>query len=154
MPKVRGRIIRIPDDRTVIINLGRKHGVRDDNIFSILAEPEPVVDPFTGEELGRVSVVKAKVAASQVYDKFTIATTRWTERTWPPPELFGVEKVVDEGGLRVRKEDIQPWKAKSGAPVQVGDVVEVEVMVEEEEAEPEKVLAENVEKGKAENTAS
>lgn len=54
----------------------------------------------------------------------------------------------------MRKEDIQPWRAKSEAPVQVGDVVEVEVIVEEEEAEPEKVLAENVEKGKAENTAS
>ena len=88
-----------------------------------------MVDPFTNEELGRVLVVKAKLAASQVYDKFTIATTRWTEPAFSAAfrQAFGMEKIVDEGELRVRKEDIQPWKAKSEIPVQVGDVVEVEV---------------------------
>lgn len=143
MPKIRGRIIRILDDRTVIINLGRQHGVKDRSIFSILAEPEPVIDPFTNEELGRVTVVKAKLAASQVYDKFTIATTSWIESTLPTAlrQALGMGKVLDEGELRVRPEDIQPWKAKSEIPVRVGDVVEVEVIVEEEKAETEKVSA-------------
>ncbi len=133
MPKIRGRIIRILDPKTVIINLGRKDGIQDDSVFSILGEPETVVDPFSREELGQVTVVKSRLGSSQVYDKMTIATTTWvdTKLSRLVTNLLGTMETtrvsVDEGELRVKQEDIQPWKAKSESTVQLGDVVEVTI---------------------------
>ena len=139
MPKIRGNIIRILDKRTVIINLGRRDGITDGKVFSILSQPEPVVEPSTGEELGRVLVVKAKVSASEVYEKFTIATTRWTvtrgSAGFNIARYLGVHmEVVDQGELRVDPKQLQPWKGQSEIPVGLGDVVEVAVS---ESVEPE-----------------
>jgi len=136
--KIRGRIIRILDRSTVIINLGRGEHIADDSIFNILGEPEAVIDPFTEEMLGHVSVVKSKLKASQVYERFTIATTKWTTAHFTLPASmteafsgFVQTTVVDEGELLVDPKDVQPWKAKSETPVRVGDYVEVEVSIPE-----------------------
>lgn len=133
--KIQGKIIRILDTRTVIINLGKNHGIRDSSIFSILGSPEPVIDPFAQEELGLVSVVKAKVKAVQLHDRFTIASTKWYSTYFKATANIGAQlgtlfdtEMVDEGELRVNSTDVKPWKAKSETPVSVGDIVEVEVM--------------------------
>lgn len=141
MPKIRGRIIRILDTRTAIINLGKKDGIAQNSIFQILGEPESIVDPFTDEVLGQVTVVKTKLRASQVNERFTIATTKWlvintkpgkeiTDVFRPFANLYEYEtEVVDQGEMRVAMEDIQPWKAQSEIPVRLGDEVEVEISV-------------------------
>lgn len=141
MPKkrIRGRVIRILDNRTVIINLGRRDHITGNSVFRILGEPEAVVDPFTEEELGRVTVVKSKVKALEVFEGFTIATTKWTTSysTLGTINLGNVfagtleTRVFDEGELLVNPEDMQPWRAQSEVAVQVGDYVEVEVSIPE-----------------------
>lgn len=132
--EIQGQIIRIIDKTTVIVNLGKNHGITDSCIFSILGDPESIIDPFTKEELGLVTVVKAKVKAVQIHDKFTIASTRWTSTRSIIETSFKVQlgslvntEIVDQGELMVNQNDLQPWKAKSEIPVQVGDPVKVEV---------------------------
>lgn len=129
MPRrIRGRIIRILDSQTLIINLGLEQGINENSIFNILGKPEPILDPLTNEELGQVAVSRARVRASQVFDKFTIATTKWTEVTdsalfrW----VLGTTKTIDGGALLVKNDDIKPWET---TPIEVGD--EIEVMVGE-----------------------
>lgn len=137
--KIKGRIIRIIDRRTVVINLGEKHGIDNSSIFYILGEPEEIKDPYTDEILGTVNVTKIKVKASQVFDKFTVATTSWTNIHYPSIFLSGILKVgelaqtqtIDEGELKVKEDEIQPWKARSESPVKVGDEVEVEVNIKD-----------------------
>ncbi|MET0648636.1 MAG: hypothetical protein ABW208_18650 [Pyrinomonadaceae bacterium] len=140
--KLTGRIIRILDTRTVVINLGREHGITDASIFRILGEPEQIIDPVTNEVLGSVKVTKTRVRATQVFDKFTTASTTWVEHGVAVSEainlarIFGsTQNTVDEGELNVSPEDIRPWKAKSESPVKVGDTVEV--YVEQPETKPE-----------------
>ena|ERR1044071_5026429 len=156
--KIKGRIIRILDNRTVVINLGREHGITSNSIFYILGEPEPVVDPVTKEILGTVNVSKSRVRASQVFDKFTIATTSWTY-TSVHKSIFGdligglggpTVETHDEGELKVSSTEIKPWKAKSESPVKVGD--EVEVTVEIQEAEEAAQMLAEVGKGSVEAT--
>jgi hypothetical protein len=144
--KLTGRIIRILDTRTVVINLGGEKGIRDQSVFSIMGKDEPVVDPASHEELGKVRVVKAKVKAAQVFDKFTVATTKWREYPSTLPattelaKLFGATTYeVDQGELRVNPEEVQAWKAKSEEPVRVGDTVEVIVESKESNIEEPKV---------------
>ena len=147
--KIKGRIIRILDKKTIVINLGREHGIESDSIFYILGEPESVVDPLTNEVLGTVNVAKARVRASQVLDRFTIATTSWTTVTYTQKHLKSIfgdilgearTETIDEGELKVNPSEVKPWKAKSESPVKLGD--EVEVMVEESEKEAEAVTTE------------
>lgn len=138
---IQGKIIRILDKRTVIINLGRNDGIRENSIFHILGEQESIIDPFSEEELGVVKVVKSKLKASQVDEKFTIATTKWTISTTslmlPALEAFSKmtqteTRVIDQGELLVDEKEIEPWKAQTETPVRIGDTVEVEILIEEE----------------------
>lgn len=143
MAKITGRIIRILDKRTVIINLGSLDGVTTSSVFSIMGEPEPVIDPQTNEELGKVTVVKARVKAVEVAERFTIATSRWTEtRVKLLDTVFNLQlvmgyesetEVIDEGELNVKTSEIEPWKAKSVIPVKIGDKVEVSIRDKDEE---------------------
>ena len=144
--KIKGRIIRIIDKNTIVINLGKIHGIDNSSVFYILGEPEEIIDPFSEKTLGTVNVTKNRVKAFQVFDKFTIATTSWTETyykdsiyknlfnlTYKSSSVFETEtKEIDEGDLNVNQEDLQPWKARSELPVQIGDEVEVEVKIEAE----------------------
>jgi len=133
---IKGKIIRIIDTRTVIINLGTLDGITVDSYFNILGEPEDIIDPFSMDVLGSVNIVKAKLKASQAYEKFTIASTNWISHNLKVSNPFSLNlsemietTKVDEGELKVDKSEIQPWKAKSEMPVKIGDTVTVEIEV-------------------------
>lgn len=125
--KIRGRIIRIIDTRTIIVNLGKKDGITDSSVFHILGEPEEIIDPLTEEILGSVLVVKSKLKASQVFENFSIATTRWTIFQFARLLNNSFTDEVDYGELIVDQKELQPWKAQSETPVRVGDIVEVPI---------------------------
>lgn len=95
-----------------------------------------MVDPASNESLGSVKVTKSRVRATQVFEKFTIATTSWTYTSYDPFPggiLSGMETVkIDEGELNVNLKDIRPWRANSESPVKVGDEVEVQVDIDED----------------------
>lgn len=148
MKIISGKIIRIIDRRTVIINLGKNDGIKEDSVFSIMGSPEQISDPDTSEILGEVTIVKSRVKAKEVAEKFTIATTKW--ETYQINTFNKLIKVFadnvdtyeqDEGELLVEEKDIQPWKAKSESPVKVGDIVQVKI--KNEVAQPTKELSEN-----------
>lgn len=127
--KIRGRIIRILDNRTAIVNLGKEDGIDYNSVFHILGDPERVIDPFTGEALGDVAIVKSKLKSATVENKFTIATTRWTvnDSSLGLGGILSKERTVDHGELKVMSNDLEPWKAQTEIPVRVGDEVEVNV---------------------------
>ena len=133
MRTIRGKIIRIVDARTVIIDLGSEHGVTQGARFSIIAEAEPIVHPDTGETLGILPVVKAKLKADRVYSKFTVAVSRWLYREFKAS--LGLQDFIDTvsvtktigGDLLIEQTELEPWKAQSETPVRKGDIVEVRV---------------------------
>lgn len=153
--QIHGKIIRIVDRATVLINLGKNHGIKNDSIFNIIGNPEVVFDPFTKEELGFISIVKAKVKAAQVHEKFTIASTKWTTTSLKfgessvAKQIFDLfdTKIIDQGELLVNSDDLQPWKAKSEVPVKVGDIVEVDVSVTATEKISSEVNTQMIEEG-------
>jgi len=138
--KIRGKIIRIVDATTVVINLGELQGITTDNIFSILSIAENIIDPFkNNEELGNIVITKAKVKAVQVSDKFTIASSKWNEY-----EFFGgafnilktanEPQVISKGGdLNIDESQVEPWKALSESPISLGDIVETTITEPESE---------------------
>lgn len=147
MPEVTGRIIRILDEETMVINLGSRDGITKNSVFRILGEPESIVDPFSDEDLGRLTLVKARVKASQVQEKYTVATIRWgdalsaylraanadlsrNEDKLPSvPSISSSAKMVEEidGQLPLGEENVRHWEARSAEPIRLGDIVEVTV---------------------------
>jgi len=78
---ITGAVARIINGREVAINRGEAAGVREGMIFEIL---DPlglnVVDPETGEDLGSVPLVKARVRVTTVSEKLCVARTYRTTR--------------------------------------------------------------------------
>ena len=151
MAKITGRIIRIVDHRTAIINLGSQDGINEDSIFHILGETESIIDPFSDEDLGTLRVVKSKLKAQQVYERFTVATTQWKINTLGEQLFVNIfaslkthnpEERVTQGELPINEEEIEPWKATAEEAVRIGDYVEVEIADQAEEDLGEYVEAE------------
>ena len=68
---IMGRIVRIIDPTTLIINRGTNHGVKNGMTFIIFEEGEEVIDPDTGESLGKYELVKGIVEVTNVQENMS-----------------------------------------------------------------------------------
>lgn len=130
---LKGRIARILDRRTFVINLGSDHGVRTGTTFVVQGEPEEIRDPETNEVLGTLVRSKGELTVAQVMPTMSIASPK---PRYKAPDFFsGWYPSFEESEIPVRKEDIKPLA--TGA-VKVGDVVTARITIEEEKPEEEK----------------
>ncbi len=132
---IRGTIIRVFDERGVVLDVGTEHGVTKGLKFGIYTPEEEILAPETGERLGGYRTQKAEVIAQDVFPKFTVArppAKRVRVRNDPRPSapealssLLGVGswKYVP-GDLEVEPGEVEPLP--TGRTVRVGDLVEAE----------------------------
>lgn len=73
MPGIDGKIAKIVDAYTVVINKGHENGVEEGMRFIIYESGEEIEDPDTHEPLGKLEYVKAKVKVSNVAPKVSTA---------------------------------------------------------------------------------
>jgi hypothetical protein len=120
---IEGRVIRIFDEYTVAINVGSQHGVEQGMEFGIFTPVEPIIDPETDAELGRIRNRKAIVEVSTVFELFSICRTPTRYRTVRPafPGLGGQSEAIRDP-LPVNRLEIKPYPG--GSDVHVGDPVE------------------------------
>lgn len=126
MATVEGRIIRIVDQTTVVINVGKKHGVKVGDIFRIEGSREVIIDPETGAELGKLLVTKGSLKVTASYDQFSLAVSKWVASLGEMISMsFTSPQPVREIGseLSVNRQDIKPWGSSYGGQVVVGDKV-------------------------------
>ncbi len=69
---VEGKVAKILDDQSLILNVGRAHGVTQGMVFCIFASVEDVKDPDTGESLGAWEAVKGYVQATHPQEKLSV----------------------------------------------------------------------------------
>ena len=68
------KVIRIIDEKSVVLNCGAAHGVAIGDMFYILSKnTEKISDPETGEVLEEIQKYKAKIEVVVLYDKICIA---------------------------------------------------------------------------------
>jgi len=72
---IQGKVTNIIDEYSVAINVGSRHGVEVGMRFDLGGEEISIKDPDTGEELGTVVYIKAKVQVHQVYEKYSLASS-------------------------------------------------------------------------------
>jgi len=101
MKRIEGKVAKIIDEYTVVINRGHEHGVEEDMRFVIYEPGEEIKDPDTDESLGKFEYVKAKVEVVNVQEKFSTAETYETH-TMTMPALQ--EAIVRVTGQTMRNE--------------------------------------------------
>ncbi|VVB85980.1 Uncharacterised protein [uncultured archaeon] len=79
---LKGKIIKILDNKRVIVNLGYKDNVMKDMRFIVYAEGENIKDPDTNESLGKREIVKHKIKATHIQENFSIMESDvWVKKT-------------------------------------------------------------------------
>ena len=126
MEGIEGKVAKIMDEYTVVINRGSEHGVEEDMRFVIYEPGDEIKDPDTDKSLGKFEHVKAKVEVTNVSEKFSTAKTYETH-TMTMPALQ--EAIVRVTGQTMRNELPLDEKTRAGLPerkktlVKIGDLV-------------------------------
>ncbi len=70
--KIEGKVARILDEYSIVINVGRNNGVVNGMVFVVYVQgDDEIKDPDSGESLGKLENVKDYVYVSHVQDKFS-----------------------------------------------------------------------------------
>jgi hypothetical protein len=85
------KVVSVQDKYVVVINAGADKGVKVGQRFLVVGLGEALTDPDTGEDLGRLEVVRGTVQATHVQDK--VATLRSSEYE-VDPDIKKIEKVT------------------------------------------------------------
>ena len=70
-----GRVAKIVDSQTIILNIGRRHSVAMNDKFVVFSLGEEVLDPETGESLGTLEDIKGKGQVVHVQDNLCTIET-------------------------------------------------------------------------------
>lgn len=73
MDPIKGMVAAIKDEYTVVLNIGSKDKVEEGMKFIIYSEGEEIIDPESGESLGKFENVKAKVKVLNVAENYSTA---------------------------------------------------------------------------------
>jgi hypothetical protein len=72
MEKIEGKVARILDEYSIVINVGRNNGVVNGMVFAVFVQSdEEVKDPDSGKALGKLENIKEHVFVAHVQDKFS-----------------------------------------------------------------------------------
>ncbi len=122
-----GKVIRIFDESTLLVNIGNKEGFKVGNRVFVVEKGDEITDPDTGESLGVLEMVKAELVAADVQERISIlktALSRDVDANLPLSARMVRASVRYEGALG--KMSIAPGEISglpSPSPVRVGDTV-------------------------------
>ena len=122
-----GKVIRIFDESTLLINIGSKEGLRVGERVLIVEKGDEITDPDTGESLGVLEMVKAELVAADVQERISILKTallRQEDANLPLSARMVRDSVRHEGAqgtMSVAPGEISGLPSPS--PIRVGDTV-------------------------------
>lgn len=66
------RVVKIVDDKTIIINAGSNDGIKIGNKFEIFEVGKEIIDPISKENLGALDTIKDTVEVVNLYPKMCL----------------------------------------------------------------------------------
>ncbi len=114
------KIVKIIDERMVVVNAG-KYDVREGDILRIIVpSAEKIIDPDSGEILGSLDYIKARIKVKNVYDRMCICTNEKT---------YGTIIEIANGEPRPKPLDVDLTEVSGGydsqsSVIKIGDIVE------------------------------
>lgn len=126
MAQIRGKIAKIVDESTFLINIGLKEGVQNGMRFVVFDEGEEVTDPDTGEVLGIWEIVKGELVVANVQERLSMVQTP-VKKVETPSTLSAMMVEASKGKAEEREHLSVDRTQISGRPapkpISVGDSV-------------------------------
>lgn len=139
MEKMEGKVAKILDEYSIVINIGRDNDVVNGMVFVVFVQSDDEVkDPDSGEVLGKLEHVKDYIFVSHVQDKFSTCVAGEKEASSGEAEPQGAQTLsgammaesmtVRPGGGRLSNEKLnvntsQVTGVLQLGPISVGDMV-------------------------------
>ena len=115
------KIARIIDEYSVVINAGYNDGILQGDSFEIFAPGAEIKDPDTGESLGALDFVKAKIKARDVFPKMSVCQSQ--DYVSSLVAGFTAAMIGKSAELNVAVEDISGGFGDADPTIRVGDLV-------------------------------
>ena len=111
MEKIEGKVARILDEYSIVINVGRNNGVVNGMVFAVFVQSdEEVKDPDSGEALGKLENIKEHVFVAHVQDKFSTCVAG--EKDAPCGEHESHEAQTLSGAMMAESMTARPGHSK------------------------------------------
>ncbi len=89
---IEGKVAKILDEYSIVINVGRNDGVTEGMVFVIFTQSsDEIKDPDSSETLGTLENVKDYVSAAHIQDKFTTCVAKEVKRIPEEGESSGAQ---------------------------------------------------------------
>jgi len=125
MNLIKGKVAKIIDEYTVVLNIGYNDDVEEDMRFIIYDVGEEIKDPDTDVIIGNFEHVKAKIRIMNVAEKISTAVSDETTTIVPAVQSF-LSAMGKEELKKLPLNDEMKNKVKNSVPeatIKVGDLV-------------------------------
>ena len=116
------KIVKIIDEYRVVVNLG-SGSVHEDQILEVYQPGQEVTDPETGESLGTLDFVKAKLRVVDVFPKLCVCENRETRQKSMLINIAQNLTYEEKLPLNVQTTDISGGYEDVSKKIKVGDLV-------------------------------
>ena len=129
MTQIKGKIAKIVDETTFLLNVGAQDGVRNGMRFVVFDEGDEVSDPDTGESLGVWEIVKGELIVTNAQERLSMAQTPIKQKAEKSETLSALMVAASKAGAgEEQRESLSVNRSEmSGRPatkaVSVGDPV-------------------------------
>lgn len=117
-----GKIVKIIDEYRVVVNLGSA-SVKDNQLLEVYQPGQEVTDPETGEALGTLDFIKAKLRVVAVFPKMCVCENKETRNNSLLMGLAQSFSYEEKLPLNVRATDISGGYDGVDKKIKVGDLV-------------------------------
>ena len=120
---ISGKVIKIINLFSVIIDVGTNEGVKRGMKFIIYEEGDEIKDPTSNNSLGRLELVKGTVEVEHVQTNFSLTSSLTQNyKDLFPTALIGFPRMTRRP-LPIDENSITPLSKKDADKIKVGDLV-------------------------------
>lgn len=117
------KIVKIISEYKVVVNAGSNCSIREDDILEVYQPGQEVTDPETGESLGTLDFVKAKLRVVDVFPRMCVCENRDTQKTTLIDIVQNFSPYQEKLPLNVQTTDISGGYEEVDKKIKVGDLV-------------------------------
>lgn len=117
------KIVKIINEYRVVINAGSNDLIHDGQYLEIFVPGTPIIDPDTGDDLGTLDYIKAKLRVVNVFPRMSVCENRETENTGLLRSFASVLQTQEILPLNIDTKEISGGYEGIDKKIHVGDLV-------------------------------
>lgn len=117
------KIVKIINEYQVVINAGTNEFIHDGQHLEVFVQGAPIIDPDTGDNLGTLDYVKAKLRVINAFPRMSVCENRETETRNRLATLSTMFEITEILPLNIDAKEISGGYEGIDKKIHVGDLV-------------------------------